>query len=138
MENHRSRCPVNLALEVFGDKWSLLIVRDIMFEGKRHFRELMQSEEREASNILTDRLNMLERAGIITKSSDPEHKQKYIYSLTEKGIDLVPLFAGIAIWSLKYLPVDARKYPHAAMLAKGDKKRQQQIKNGLKKVHLGK
>jgi len=69
----RSGCPINLALEVFGDKWTLIIIRDIMFEGKRHFRELLQSEEKIASNILTDRLNMLEREGIITKSPDPDH-----------------------------------------------------------------
>jgi len=76
-------------VEVFGDKWSLLILRDIMFEGKRHFRELLQSEEKIASNILTDRLAMLEREGIISKGEDPDHKQKFIYSLTSRGIDLL-------------------------------------------------
>src|ERR1700749_3212161 len=99
MENHRSNCPVNLTMEIFGDKWSLLIVRDIMFAGKRHFRELLQSEEKIATNILTDRLAMLEREGVITKSPDPEHKQKYIYNLTVKGIDLLPLIAEIGAWS---------------------------------------
>ena len=71
MENHRSYCAINLALEVFGDKWSLIIIREMMFGGKRHFRELLQSDEKIASNVLTDRLAMLEREGIITKESDP-------------------------------------------------------------------
>ena len=75
MWNDRSYCPVNLALEVFGDRWSLIIIRDIMFEGKLYFRELLQSEEKIASNILTDRLAMLEREGRPSKASEPEHKE---------------------------------------------------------------
>jgi DNA-binding HxlR family transcriptional regulator len=70
---HRSRCPINLALEVFGDRWTLLIVRDLMFAGRCHFRELLQSDERIASNILADRLNMLVEQGIITRTGDPSH-----------------------------------------------------------------
>src|SRR6476660_1471096 len=100
MENHRSGCPINLTVEVFGDKWSLVIIRGIMFEGKRHFRELLNSDEKIASNILTDRLNMLEREGIVSKRPDTEHKQKYIYSLTAAGIDLLPLMVEIGAWSL--------------------------------------
>src|SRR5882672_3369041 len=121
MENHRSGCPVNLMLEVFGDKWSLIIIRDMMFEGKRYFRELLRSEEKIASNILTDRLAMLEREGIISKTDDPGHKQKYIYSLTEKGIDLLPVMVEIGGWGLKYKPVDLRKHKHAAEVVKGGK-----------------
>ena len=83
MDNHRSQCPINLSLEVFGDKWSLVIIRDMMFGGKRYFRELLQSEEKIASNILTDRLAMLEKEGIISKADDPDHKLKFIYSLTK-------------------------------------------------------
>src|SRR6185437_2562561 len=121
MESHRSLCPINLTLEVFGDKWSLLIIRDIMFEGKRHFRELLQSDEKIASNILADRLNMLEHKGIITKSPDPAHKQKLIYTLTEKGIDLLPLLVEIGTWSYKYEPVDKVRHQHAEELIKGGK-----------------
>jgi len=119
MEDHRSFCPINLALEVFGDKWSLIIIRDIMFAGKRHFRELLQSEEKMASNILTDRLVMLEREGIISKQSDPAHKQKFIYSLTSKGIDLLPVLVEIGAWGLKYQPVDVEKHGHALDLVNG-------------------
>jgi len=136
-ENHRSLCPVNLALEVLGDKWSLVIIRDIMFENKRHFRELLQSEEKIASNILTDRLNMLEREGIISKADDPEHKQKIIYSLTEKGIDLLPLIVEIGAWSIKHKPVDLVKHKHAQDLVKGGKEMQAEIRKDLLKRHIG-
>lgn len=136
MEYLKSRCPINLTLEVFGDKWSLVIIRDIMFEGKRHFRELLQSEEKIATNILTDRLNMLEREGIITKSPDPGHKQKFIYNLTEAGIDLVPIIIEIGAWSLKHREVDPAKAKHAEMLIKGGKELQKEIRKGLMKEHL--
>ena len=136
MWNHRSYCPVNLALEVFGDRWSLIIIRDIMFEGKRYFRELLQSEEKIASNILTDRLAMLEREGILSKSSDPEHKQKYIYRLTSKGIDLLPVMVEIGGWSLKHKPVDLKKHKHAQDLVKGGKELQKEIRKDLIRKHL--
>src|SRR5262249_30705657 len=138
MENHRSFCPVNLAMEVIGDKWSLLIIRDIMFSGKRHFRELLASEEKIASNILTDRLNMLEREGIISKAPDPAHKQKFIYSLTEKGIDMMPIIKEVGTWSFKYKPVDVEHYQHAKMLAEADKATVEMIRQQLQADHLGK
>jgi DNA-binding HxlR family transcriptional regulator len=103
---HRSGCPINLGLEIFGDKWSLLVVRDMMFAGKRHFREFLASDEGIASNILADRLARLVEAGILTRAGDPAHKLKAIYSLTEKGIDLLPVIAEISRWSRKYEPVD--------------------------------
>ena len=136
MEHHRSRCPINLTLEVFGDKWSLVIIRDIMFESKRHFRELLQSEEKIASNILTDRLNKLESEGIISKSPDPEHKQKFIYSLTAAGIDLLPLMVEIGAWSRKHRDVDPAKGKHAESLVKGGKEMLKEIRKGLVKEHL--
>jgi DNA-binding HxlR family transcriptional regulator len=75
--SHRSGCPINLSLEVFGDRWSLIILRDMMFGGRRHFRQLLtQSEEGISSNILSDRLKMLLDQGMITKTDDPTHKQK--------------------------------------------------------------
>ena len=136
MENHRSGCPINLTVEVIGDKWSLIIIRGIMFDGKHHFRELLNSEEKIASNILTDRLNMLEREGIISKRPDPEHKQKYIYSLTAAGIDLLPLMVEIGGWSLKHRNVDPAKCEHAEWLMKGGKELQKEIRKGLVKEHL--
>src|SRR3954468_6694616 len=91
---HRSGCPINLTLEVVGDKWSLLIIRDMMFGNRRHFRELLtRSEEGIASNILAERLKRLLEQGILTKAEDPTHKQKGVYSLTAKGIELLPILA---------------------------------------------
>jgi DNA-binding HxlR family transcriptional regulator len=136
MENHRSYCPVNLSLEVFGDKWSLIIIRDIMFEGKRYFRELLQSEEKIASNILSDRLAMLEKEGIINKADDPDHKQKFIYSLTARGIDLLPILVEIGAWSIKHRPVDTKKHKHAVDLVKGGEEMQKEIRKDLAKKHL--
>jgi DNA-binding HxlR family transcriptional regulator len=109
-----------------------------MFDGKRHFRELLQSEEKIASNILTDRLAMLEQEGIISKATDPDHKLKYIYSLTAKGIDLLPIMVEIGAWSLKHKPVDLKKYKHAQTLAKGGKELQKEVKKDLVKRHLKK
>ncbi|MFI5159966.1 MAG: winged helix-turn-helix transcriptional regulator [Sphingobacteriales bacterium] len=136
MGNHRSYCAINLGLEVFGDKWSLIIIRGMMFEGKRHFRELLQSDEKIASNILTDRLAMLEREGIITKESDPEHKQKIIYSLTQKGIDLLPILTQVVVWSFKYMPIDIEVNRHAKIVAEGGNEMQEAIKQQLRKEHL--
>ncbi|MBL0332260.1 MAG: helix-turn-helix transcriptional regulator [Chlorobiota bacterium] len=98
----KSDCPINFALEIFGDKWTFLIVRDLMFKGKHFYGEFLLSEEGIATNILSDRLSLLESNGIISKSSDPSHKQKIIYRLTRKGIDLVPLLVEFIMWSAKY------------------------------------
>jgi DNA-binding HxlR family transcriptional regulator len=122
MEPHRSLCPVNLCVEIVGDKWTLLILRDIIFYGRRHFNELLRlSEEGVASNILRDRLAMLEKEGMLTKAKGPAevHKQKVTYSLTQKSIDLLPLFIEVIGWSLKYLPVDPEKYKPAIALRAG-------------------
>lgn len=98
----KSDCPINFALELFGDRWTFLIVRDLMFKGKHFYGEFLVSEEGIATNILSDRLSLLEKNGIISKSSDPSHKQKILYRLTQKGIDLVPLLVEVIIWSAKY------------------------------------
>ena len=98
----RSDCPISFALEIFGDKWTFLIVRDLMFKGKHFYGEFLLSEEGIATNILSDRLSLLENNGIVSKSSDPSHKQKIMYSLTQKGIDLVPVLVEVIMWSAKY------------------------------------
>jgi DNA-binding HxlR family transcriptional regulator len=100
----RSGCPINLTLELLGDRWSLIVIRDMMFGNRRHFRELLsQSEEGIASNILSARLKRLLDLGMITKADDPTHKQKAIYSLTEKAIELVPVFAMLGAWGRRHL-----------------------------------
>lgn len=139
MENskkYRSSCPQYLGLEVFGDKWSLLIIRDMMIDGKRHFREFLQSEEKIASNILASRLEALEVEGIIYKGSDPSHKQKIVYSLTEKGIDLFPILIEIARWSVKHKPVDPEKAEKAREIMEGGEAALQDASLALKKEHL--
>lgn len=136
METHRSRCPVNLALEIFGDKWTLLIIRDIMFAGKQSFRELLQSDEKIATNILTDRLRKLEKQGILIPAADPNHQQKIIYRLTEKGIDLLPVLVEIGNWSIEHEPVDLKKHQHAVELVSGGKPLQKKLRRELAGRHL--
>lgn len=101
----RSGCPVSLGLDIFGDRWTLLIVRDLMFSGKQHFRELLTSDEGISSNILSDRLKMLLAEGIISKAADPGHLQKVVYRLTDKGEALRPILVQISEWSYRYRPV---------------------------------
>ena len=98
----KSDCPINFALEIFGDRWTFLIVRDLMFKGKHFYGEFLLSEEKIATNILADRLSFLESKGIVSKSSDPSHKQKIMYRLTQKGIDLVSVLVEVIMWSAKY------------------------------------
>src|ERR1700678_4453466 len=102
----RSGCPINLTLEMLGDRWSLIVIRDVMFGNRRHYRDLLtHSEEGIASNILADRLKRLVAAGLLSRREDPSHKQKAIYSLTEPAIQLVPLLAEMGTWGLRHTSV---------------------------------
>lgn len=115
----RSHCPVNFSLETFGDKWSLLIIRDIIFRGKRTYGDFLKSEEGFATNILASRLNHLEEEGIIRKVTDKEDARRSQFYLTEKGIDLIPILFQIAVWSEKYDPKsEARRIPRLLHLIK--------------------
>lgn len=136
--SRRSGCPINLTLEVVGDKWSLIVLRDMMFGNRRHFRELLtQSEEGIASNILADRLKRLLEDGLITKADDPSHKQKAIYSLTEMAIELLPVFAQIGAWGRKWLPVSEELSIRAELLEKGGPDMWQRFMRELRAEHLG-
>jgi DNA-binding HxlR family transcriptional regulator len=106
----RSDCPLSCSLDIFGDKWSLLIIRDLMFGNKCTYNDFLKSEEKIATNILASRLKGLEENGIIEKSIHPDSKAKILYRLTNKGIDLLPIIIEIYIWSDKYLtiPVDIK------------------------------
>lgn len=99
---HRSGCPVSVSLEIFGDRWSLLIIRDLMVRGFRTFGEFQQSGEGIATNILSDRLQKLERSGIITAEKGVNDKRKVNYRLTEKGIDLAPVLLELLIWGARH------------------------------------
>ena len=134
---HRSGCPINLSLEVFGDKWSLLVLRDMIFGGKRHFREMLKSEEGIASNILADRLKMLVAEGMLTKRDDPSHKQKAIYSLTEKAIELVPIMAHLGSWGRKWLDVSEELSIRAELLEKGGPEMWDDFMQELRHEQLG-
>src|SRR6516164_424295 len=103
---HRSGCPINLTLEVLGDRWSLIVIRDIMFGNRRHYRELMMlSDEGIASNVLADRLKRLVAAGLLSRHDNPAHKQKAIYSLTQAAIELVPLLVQMGAWGRRHTNV---------------------------------
>jgi DNA-binding HxlR family transcriptional regulator len=136
--DQRSGCPINLTLEAVGDRWSLLIIRDMIFGNRRHFRELLlNSEEGIATNILADRLKTLLAEGIISKADDPTHKQKAIYSLTEKGIELLPVVAQMAAWGNKHLPVSEELGIRAQLLAQGGPKMWEEFMAELREMHLG-
>lgn len=98
----QSGCPLSFGLDIFGDRWSLLVIREIMLKGKKTYSEFLEAEEGIATNILIDRLKRLEAEGIIEKSRDLENRRRFIYCLTEKGFDLAPLILEIICWSGKY------------------------------------
>lgn len=98
----RSGCPLNASVEMLGDRWSLLIIRDMMIRGHRAFNEFLKSDEKIATNILADRLRRLESYGIITAQKDSADGRKLIYALTAKGIDLAPVLAEMVLWAARH------------------------------------
>jgi DNA-binding HxlR family transcriptional regulator len=104
---HRSGCPVSVSLEIFGDRWSLLIVRDLMIRGYRSFKEFEKSGEGVATNILADRLDKLESTGIITAEVDEADRRRVNYRLTQKGIDLAPVLLELLIWGARHENTEA-------------------------------
>jgi DNA-binding HxlR family transcriptional regulator len=135
-KDHRSECVINRTVEIFGDQWSLLVIRDIILMNRRHFRELLtKSVEGIASNILADRLQKLVQQGIIVKAQDASHKQKAIYSLTERGIELLPLLMEIVAWGHKCLPA-SRLRGLAQVLEEGGPKLRAEFMSELREMHL--
>jgi DNA-binding HxlR family transcriptional regulator len=106
-DNFRSHCAVNYGVEIFGDKWSLLIVRDIVFAGKKTYGEFLKSEEGIATNVLASRLAFMEEQGILARTPNPDDGRRDFYLLTEKGLDLIPVVLNIVLWSAKH---DAKSY----------------------------
>jgi DNA-binding HxlR family transcriptional regulator len=113
---HKSDCPVHFALETFGDAWTLLIIRDLMFKGRTTYTEFLHADERIATNILADRLVRLERDGIVAKDRDSARPALSRYRLTPKGIDLLPIMLEIIQWSAKYDPRTAAPRPFVKRL----------------------
>ncbi|HYH75835.1 MAG TPA: helix-turn-helix domain-containing protein [Candidatus Saccharimonadales bacterium] len=104
---NKSHCPVNYALESFGDSWTLLIVRDIVFWGKKTYGEFLESEEHIATNVLASRLAQMEQNNILTKAPCATDKRKEVYNLTNKGLDLIPIVLEMAGWGTTYDPETA-------------------------------
>ncbi len=105
----RSDCPISSSLDIWGDKWSLLIVRDLMFAQQCTYGDFLKADEKIATNILASRLQSLEENGIITKSEHPDSKAKVLYKLTQKGIDLVPVLIEINLWAEKHFTLPAEQ-----------------------------
>ena len=123
----RSDCPISSILDIVGDKWSLLIIRDIMMTGKNTYNEFLKSEENIATNVLADRLAMLESVGILTKEKHPKSKAKIFYRLTKQGTDLLPILIEMIVWSDKYLTIA----PQAKVFAKMIKKDKEAVIKGI-------
>lgn len=98
-KKRQTGCPISFGLDTFGDRWSLVVIREMMMGGKTTYGEFLEAEEGISTNILADRLKHLETEGIIEKSRDPENRRSYIYTLTEKGRDLAPIMLEIVLWS---------------------------------------
>lgn len=138
MRDNRSGCPINLTMEVIGDRWSLVVLRDIMFGNRRHFRELLEgSMEGIASNILSARLKRLVDVGLLSRSDDASHKQKVIYSLTEPAIQLVPVMAVIGAWGCRHLPATRELSIRAQLLEEGGPELWEDFMDELRTLHLG-
>lgn len=133
----RSGCPINATVEVFGDRWSLLVLRDVMFGNRRHFRELhAQSEEGIASNILADRLKRLVRGGLLTRE-DVGRGQRGAYGLTEQAIQLVPVFAQLGAWGVRHRPTSPALRVRAELLDEGGPDLWNDFMAELREAHLG-
>ena len=105
----RSACPISFSLEVLGDRWTLLVLRDLVFFDRRYFQEFLESREGIASNVLSERLDRLERHGIVSKQQDPRDRRRNVYSLTPRGLDLVPILVELTIWGATHDP--GSEYP---------------------------
>jgi len=117
----RSECPISYTLDFLGDKWTLLILRDMIFEGKSSYSEFLQADEKIATNILADRLVSLVESGFVTKAVMPDNKSKFVYSLTEKAIGLLPMLIEMMLWGSKYR--DTEKNKELLKVLKSDKEK---------------
>ncbi|MGW2652590.1 winged helix-turn-helix transcriptional regulator [Streptomyces sp. NPDC001478] len=133
----RSGCPINMTVELLGDRWSLIVLRDIMFGGLTHFRELLNaSMEGIASNILANRLAKLVEAGLLTRDDDPSHRQKVTYHLTEAAVQLVPVLAQLGAWGARWLDTSAELTVRAELLAAGGPPMWDRFMAELRATHL--
>ena len=135
---HRSGCPINLAVEVMGDRWSLVVLRDMMFGDRHYFRELLtSSQEGIASNILADRLRRLVGYGLLSRADDKTHRQKIRYSLTESGVQLVPVMATLGSWGRRHMPASHELSVRAELLEQGGPALWDRFMDELREQHMG-
>lgn len=120
MDTPRSGCPISLFLELFGDRWSLLIIRDLMFKDRRTFQDFLGAEEGIATNILAARLQWLEAQRIVTRRPHPSDGRKVLYGLTPRGLALAPALVEMVLWSAAHEATDAPPEVIAAMQADRD------------------
>ncbi|WP_280401813.1 winged helix-turn-helix transcriptional regulator [Nocardia carnea] len=133
----KSGCPINMTMELLGDRWSLIVLRDIMFSTNTHFRELLgASMEGIASNMLAARLAKLVDAGLLSREDDPSHRQKVEYHLTEAAIQLVPLITELGAWGARWLPTTPELAIRAQLLADGGPALGQRFMDELRDIHL--
>lgn len=119
-EPRRSTCPINAGVEILGDRWSLLVVRELMVRGPRSYKELAALRERIATNVLADRLEKLTTSGIISAHADPDDGRRVVYRLTEKGIELAPVLRELAVWATKHEPTSRPPSVIAELIARTD------------------
>lgn len=137
VEAGRSGCPVNMAVEVLGDRWSFVVLRDIIFGDRRRFRELLRhSEEGIASNVLASRLKRMSEIGLLSRHNDPSHRQKVEYRLTEPAIQLVPVITHLGGWGARWLPTTVELAIRAELLAGGGPELWSRLMDELRIVHL--
>lgn len=136
-QTERSGCPINLTLEQLGDRWSLIVIRDVMFGNRRSYGDLLAlSDEGIASNILADRLKRLTAAGLLSRRPDPAHRQKFVYSLTEASIQLVPLLVQMGAWGRRHTNASYELSVRAELLEKGGPPLWSAFMDELRHLHL--
>lgn len=129
----RSHCPIAFALEIFGDKWSLLILRDLIFKDQSYYEDFLKAGEGIATNILADRLLRLKSEGLIVAQANPENRRRILYRPTEKALDLIPMLLEIIEWSAKYDSKTAAPKEFVRMLKRDRKTLAEQVRAKFKR-----
>lgn len=137
VEAGRSGCPINMTMELIGDRWSLVVLRDLMFSDRTGFRDLLHhSLEGIASNVLAARLSKLVAAGLLARHQNPDHRQKIDYRLTDAAIDLVPVISELGAWGTRWLPTTPELAIRARLLADGGDDLRRRFMNELRSIHV--
>lgn len=137
VDDGRSGCPINMTMELLGDRWSLVVLRDLMFSDRTGFRDLLHhSLEGIASNVLSSRLSKLVAAGLLSRHPNPAHRQRIDYRLTDAAIDLVPVVIELGGWGARWLPTSPALAVRARMLADGGDDLRRRFMDELRSIHV--